>query len=70
MPDNAAPANTWDGARIRALRERLGLTQERFAHRLSTTVSSVSHWEADKRRPLPIFCTLLTELEAATEPAR
>lgn len=70
MPDTAASANAWNGARIKALRERLRLTQERFAHRLSTTVSSVSHWESDKRQPSPMACVLLTQLEDQQGAAR
>ena len=33
------------GPRIKALRKRLGLTQEALARRIGTTVTSVSRWE-------------------------
>jgi putative transcriptional regulator len=33
------------GADVRALRQRLGLTQENFAHAIFVTFSTVSRWE-------------------------
>ena len=39
------------GAAIRILRERLGLTQEEFAHELAVTVSTVNRWENARTVP-------------------
>lgn len=36
---------------IRALRLRLGLTQEAFAARIGTTQATVNRWEHGTRRP-------------------
>lgn len=39
---------------IKELRERLALTQERFAARLGVTVSTVNRWENGKGQPSPL----------------
>ncbi len=36
---------------VRSLRERLGLTQERFAVKLGVTFASVNRWENGRARP-------------------
>lgn len=36
---------------IRAIREKLGFTQESFANAIGITAAAVSHWESDKREP-------------------
>jgi len=36
---------------VRALRMRLGLTQEEFAHAIAVTVSTVNRWENGHARP-------------------
>ena len=36
---------------IRAIREKLGLTQEELAHRLGISWSTIARWEADKGKP-------------------
>jgi DNA-binding XRE family transcriptional regulator len=41
----------WAPARIRALRERLGLSQEALARRVGATTSTVARWEQGVRRP-------------------
>ena len=38
-------------ARVTALRQRLGMTQEEFAHTLGVTVSTVNRWENGKVVP-------------------
>ena len=38
-------------ARLRALRERLGLTQEEFAQRFGISVRTLRHWEETRDRP-------------------
>ena len=47
---------------IKELRERLELTQERFAARLGVTVSTVNRWETGKGRPSPLARIRIDEL--------
>ena len=44
---------------VRALRERLGLTQEEFAKRYRFPLRSVQEWEQGRKRPAPGTMTLL-----------
>lgn len=53
---------TWNAETVRALRQRLRLTQEDFAHRLNVTVSTVSRWEKQAVEPSRLACEKLTEL--------
>jgi len=46
-----APVETWSGKAARALRKRLGATQEEFARVLGVATSSVHRWEAGRVRP-------------------
>ncbi|MBI2166438.1 MAG: helix-turn-helix domain-containing protein [Chloroflexi bacterium] len=48
--------------KIRQLRFRLGLSQERFARLLGVSLQSVRRWEAGISRPLPIIELRLEEL--------
>lgn len=52
---------------VRALRARLGLTQEQFAQRLGVTYSTVNHWENGKRTPQPFLLARLLELRAEVD---
>lgn len=54
----------WSAARVRALRQKLGLSQERFAARIGTTAGTVSRWEAGSRKPLRMAQERLAEIEA------
>ncbi len=47
---------------IKALRKRLGLTQEQFAQKVGVTYSTVNHWENGKRTPQPFLVRRLIEL--------
>jgi DNA-binding transcriptional regulator YiaG len=44
---------------VRALRERLGLTQQEFARRYRFPLRSVQEWEQGRKRPAPGTMTLL-----------
>lgn len=57
------PAETMDPERIRALRQRLQLTQEDFAHLIGVTFSTVNRWENGKSTPNRIATRLLMGLE-------
>lgn len=50
----------WDAARIRALREHMGLTQQQMANQLGTRQQTISEWETGMYRPRGASATLLT----------
>jgi len=50
------------GQLIRLLRDRLGMTQERFAARLGVTFASVNRWENGRARPSPLALRQVEEL--------
>lgn len=45
---------------VRALRERLGLSLEAFAHRYGFPPGTLRHWEEGRRRPDAAACAYLT----------
>jgi transcriptional regulator with XRE-family HTH domain len=49
---------------VRALRERLGLTQEKLAARLGVTFPTVNRWENSRARPSPLALKQIEELLA------
>lgn len=53
-------------ALVKGLRERLGLTQEQFAHEVGVTFSTVNQWENGRRRPQPFLLKRLLEMEASS----
>jgi len=53
-------------ALVKGLRERLGLTQEQFAHEVGVTFSTVNQWENGRRRPQPFLLKRLMEIEATS----
>ena len=48
---------------VRALRERLGLSQEAFAHRFQISLRTVQEWEQRRRIPEGPALTLLRVIE-------
>ena len=50
------------GAEIKALRERLGMTQQQFAVALHTTVTTVSRWETGDSQPIETFVAQMRQL--------
>jgi DNA-binding transcriptional regulator YiaG len=60
-----APSGPWDAQRIANLRNKLGLTQEQFAQKLSVTYVSVNRWENGKALPKGLSIKALETLEAA-----
>lgn len=57
-------------ALVKALRQRLGLTQEQFAHRLGVTFASVNRWENGQVKPSPMARQKLDALDRQTVPTR
>jgi DNA-binding transcriptional regulator YiaG len=53
-------SGTWDGVRIKSLRQHLGLTQAEMAARLGTRQQTISEWEKDIYRPRGASVTLLS----------
>jgi putative transcriptional regulator len=49
-------------ALVRALRHRLGLTQEQLAQEVGVSFSTVNVWENGKRAPLPFLRKRLIEM--------
>ena len=50
----------WKADRIRALRQRLGLTQEQMAAELGTRQQTISEWETGQYQPRGASARLLT----------
>jgi DNA-binding transcriptional regulator YiaG len=49
----------WDGRRVRALREHLGVSQDALAGELGTRQQTVSEWETGQYAPRGASATLL-----------
>ncbi|RJR40589.1 MAG: XRE family transcriptional regulator [Deltaproteobacteria bacterium] len=47
---------------VRDLRERTGLTQEKFAARLGVTFPTINHWENGRARPSPLALKQIEDL--------
>ena len=58
-----ASSADWTAETIRQLRERLALSQQRFAEALGTTRQTIIHWESGAQTPKRMACRLLSLLE-------
>jgi len=47
---------------VRELRERTGLTQEKFAARLGVTFPTISRWENGRAKPSPLAMQKIEDL--------
>lgn len=56
-------AEGWNGARIRALRSRLGWTQKDLAERIEVHSVTISRWESDLNEPHGLAIKQLEQLE-------
>lgn len=56
--------NLQQGSVISALRRRLGMTQEEFAHAIGVTVSTVNRWENGHIEPSRLARKAMQELAA------
>lgn len=62
------PAGTYPhGNELRALRRRLGLTQEDLAARLGVCVGSVNRWELGRVPPSPLAMRAIERLAAKAD---
>ncbi|OGO39872.1 MAG: hypothetical protein A2147_05660 [Chloroflexi bacterium RBG_16_57_8] len=50
----------WDGQRVKALRQHLGMTQTEMAARLGTRQQTISEWEKGMYQPRGASATLLS----------
>jgi putative transcriptional regulator len=50
------------GNLIRALRQKLGMTQEEFAHEIAVTVSTVNRWENAHAEPSKLAWKAIDDL--------
>ena len=48
---------------VKALRQRLGLTQREFALKIGTTIASVSMWERGQVKPKLMATTAMANLD-------
>ena len=56
-------ANDQDASWLeKAIRQRLGVTQENLAAQLGVTFSTVNRWENEHRSPLPLAMRSIKEL--------
>lgn len=56
--DAPAPENPWP-ARLKAIRDRHGLTQEEAAARINAPLGTWRGWEQGRRRPNPMIQRLI-----------
>jgi len=49
----------WNGKRVKALREHMGMTQREMADELGTRQQTISEWEKDMYKPRGASSTLL-----------
>jgi len=47
---------------IKEIRQRLGLTQEKLAHRLGVSCYTVRRWEAGRTKPSPLAQKAIKDL--------
>lgn len=59
-----------NGETIKALRERLGLTQVQFAERVGCAQGAVAMWEANQRRPRGLYARAVRVLMKESPPKR
>ena len=50
------------GQLVRELRERLGLTQEKFAAKLGVTFPTINRWENGRAKPSPLAVKQIEDL--------
>jgi putative transcriptional regulator len=58
------PPPQYGGDEVRRVRELLAMSQTAFAAFLGADPSTVRSWEQGLRRPSPLVCRLLSEIEA------
>lgn len=59
----ALPEPKMSGDEVRAVRERLNLSQAVFARRLRTNTRTLQNWEQGRAQPNPQACLLIRMLE-------
>jgi DNA-binding XRE family transcriptional regulator len=59
-PRRRARYDTWDAARVKALRRHLGYTQQQLSEQLGTRQQTVSEWETGMYQPRGASAKLLS----------
>ena len=54
---------TWNPDRIKSLRNKLNISQEKLAQRIGVSWHTVNRWENGKRQPSPLAIQALEKLE-------
>lgn len=49
---------------IQSIRKKIGVTQERFAYLLGTTITTVNRWENGKAKPSRLYIRELKDLRS------
>ena len=57
---NNRSGDYWDGNRVQALRQHLGLTQQELSERLGTRQQTISEWETGMYQPRGTSSRLLS----------
>jgi putative transcriptional regulator len=52
---------------IKSMRQKLGLTQEKFAQVLGVTFGTVNRWEKGKTKPSPLAVEKMKKIERDNE---
>jgi len=60
--ERKSPMDENAGNLIRTLRQKLGMTQEEFAHEIAVTVSTVNRWENAHAEPSKLAWKAIEEL--------
>ena len=61
------PRKNYAGRQVRRLRKGLGLSQPLFARFIGTSSITIRSWEQDVRKPSPMACRFMDEIERAPE---
>ena len=70
FPRNFASVTSMDPTEIKALRSKLGLTQEALARELGVSVSAVQKWEGGRATPRGLYHRALVELARSRQGQR
>ena len=48
---------------VKALRKKLGMSQQKFAEEVGVSISTIGRWESGIGKPLPIFVEKINEIK-------
>lgn len=50
----------WSGKELKAIRQRIGLSQEQWGHKVGVSRKTIAFWESDKAKPSPLAWKVLS----------